>query len=81
MNVSARTAESALLNDEPTARGEARLAKDAATKTAKDRIAQLPNEQAAPSPRSLDQIRADHAWAEQRSINWSKAVIRVVRIA
>jgi predicted RNase H-like HicB family nuclease len=48
---------------------------DLATKAAKDWLARLANKQAVPFPRSLDQIRADHRWGEERGIDWSKAVV------
>jgi predicted RNase H-like HicB family nuclease len=51
---------------------------DLATTAARDSLARLRNERAVPWPRSLDLIRADYRWAEERAIDWSKAVIVAV---
>ena len=34
----------------------------------------------APVPRTLEEIRSDEAWAAERSIDWTKALISVVSI-
>ena len=51
---------------------------DAVTRCAREWRAQLPSKQVVPLPRSLDLIRADYRWAEERAIDWSKAVVVAV---
>ena len=34
-----------------------------------------------PTPRSLEEIHADKAWASQQSFNWKTAVVRLVPVA
>jgi predicted RNase H-like HicB family nuclease len=53
---------------------------DSAASAAKAWMAQLPKCQPVPFPRSIDQIRADQGWADQRQVNWSNAIIRVVQL-
>jgi hypothetical protein len=33
-----------------------------------------------PSPRSYEEVRADDGWASERGIDWSTAVISLVRV-
>ena len=35
----------------------------------------------APTPRTLEEIRADQAWAAERSIDWTKALICLVHVS
>jgi predicted RNase H-like HicB family nuclease len=35
----------------------------------------------APTPRTLEEIRADEAWAAERSIDWTTALISVVHVS
>jgi predicted RNase H-like HicB family nuclease len=35
----------------------------------------------APTPRSLEEIHADKAWASQQSFDWKTAVVRLVPVA
>jgi predicted RNase H-like HicB family nuclease len=51
---------------------------DLATHAAKESLARLPKQRVLPLPRSVDQIRADYRWVEERAIDWSKAVVVVV---
>jgi hypothetical protein len=44
----------------------------------KECLARLPKQRVVPLPRSIDKIRADHRWVEERAIDWSKAVVVVV---
>jgi predicted RNase H-like HicB family nuclease len=59
---------------------DADAALESATQAAKDWLAQPPNKQVVPLPRNIDQIRADKGWADQRLVNWSKAIIRTVQL-
>lgn len=34
-----------------------------------------------PTPRTLEEIRADEAWAAERSIDWTKALISIVKVS
>ena len=34
-----------------------------------------------PTPRTLEEIRADAAWAAERSIDWTKALVSVVHVS
>ena len=35
----------------------------------------------APTPRTLEEIRVDEAWAAEQSIDWTKALISVVHVS
>lgn len=52
---------------------------DAVTRCAREWLAQG-SDQAVPLPRGINRIRADQGWAEQRLIDWSKAIIKIVQL-
>jgi predicted RNase H-like HicB family nuclease len=52
---------------------------DSATRAAKAWIAHSQN-QTVPLPRTLDEIRSDAGWADQRLVNWQKAIVRIVHL-
>jgi predicted RNase H-like HicB family nuclease len=70
--------------DLPGCRAEAQdieVAIDRAAQAASDLVGKLLLNGGAPAPRTLEEIRADEAWAAERSIDWTKALISVVHVA
>jgi predicted RNase H-like HicB family nuclease len=70
--------------DLPGCRAEAQdieVAIARATQAASELVGGLLLDGGAPTPRTLEEIRADEAWAAERSIDWTKALISVVYVS
>jgi len=70
--------------DLPGCRAEARdvdVAVARASNAASELVGKLLLNGSPPMPRTLEEIRADEAWAAERSINWTKALISVVPVS
>jgi predicted RNase H-like HicB family nuclease len=70
--------------DLPGCRAEAQdieLAIAQASRVASKLVARLLLDGGAPAPRTLEEVRADEAWAAERSIDWTTALISLVHVS
>ena len=70
--------------DLPGCRAEARdvdIAIGQASSAAREQVGKLLLNGSPPPPRTMEEIRADEAWAAERSIDWTKALICVVPVS
>jgi hypothetical protein len=66
--------------DFPGCRAEGERVELTIEQASREVTARLVNGSAMPLPRSYEVVRSDDAWAGERGIDWSKAVISLVQI-